>query len=287
MCFGIKLNILRPKVSVLDNGAGQNLFCMSFLPAKWRNHIRPIHNTSLMSVSNSFGNVIVKFKLFIQLSDLHMRVHFGVVDTLAVPLLIRTSFVDRFDKEIFFMEWRIAPIPSLPVSFISEYTALLDLLAVLHSNSDAETIIDYRQDNNTRTPLSRFAKWITTLPNTEASIPVTNSSSGPVFVAPKLKWMWDRTVRPRSGTINALLNVLTKISVANVWMNGNIAESIVSRHRNGRTETCCPPWLRCNHLPKERGRARISLSQTPSQLCSAKKWSPEKTRWKHAKRLRP
>lgn len=131
---------------------------MSFLPVKWHDRTHPIRNMSLKSVSNSPVNVIRKGLLFVEQGDLHVHVHFAVVENLAVPLLTRTVFINRFAKGILPMERQIVPITSCQVGIISGFTPLSDLLAVLKSYSDAETKPDDQQDNNARTSPFRVGR---------------------------------------------------------------------------------------------------------------------------------
>lgn len=121
MGFGISSNILRPTVSVLDTGSGQNLVRISFLPIKWRYHIHPLHNLSFRSASNNPVISIQKLNDFDHLHNIHARVHFGVVDNLALLLLIGLSVIDKFVREILPMERCIVHILSLPIPIISEY----------------------------------------------------------------------------------------------------------------------------------------------------------------------
>lgn len=51
-------------ISVLDSGAEPSLVCMPFLPAKWRDRVRPIHKISLKAGSSRPVNVIGKVLLF-------------------------------------------------------------------------------------------------------------------------------------------------------------------------------------------------------------------------------
>lgn len=64
---------------------------------------------SINSGSNSVCNVKGKIVLFVHLGDLQGHVHFGVVDSLAIPLIFGTSFIDRFDRVIIPVERRIIP----------------------------------------------------------------------------------------------------------------------------------------------------------------------------------
>lgn len=138
MCVGITSNILQPSYSVFDAGAEPNLACTLFIQLKWRDCIPPIHNVFLRTVSDSPAQVIGKILLFVQLGNLHVRVHFDLLDNLALPLIFGTPFIDKFALGISLMERYIFPLQSRAVVIISEYTPLSDPLAVLQSDLDAE-----------------------------------------------------------------------------------------------------------------------------------------------------
>lgn len=91
--------------------------------------------------------------LFVKLGNVHMQVLFGVVENLAVPLLVRTEFIERFVEWLLSIERRIVQTHSSPVPIISKYTALLNLLQLLHIDLDDETITKDGTGNNERTPL--------------------------------------------------------------------------------------------------------------------------------------
>lgn len=59
--------------------------------------------------------------LFVQIGDVHVHVHSGVVDELTVNLLIVKSFIERFVKGMSPYERSIVRIQSLPIANIPEY----------------------------------------------------------------------------------------------------------------------------------------------------------------------
>lgn len=60
--------------------------------------------------------------LFVQVSDLHVVVHSGVVDSLPISVLAGASFINWFVRGILPMEQRIVPVQSRPTASVSEYT---------------------------------------------------------------------------------------------------------------------------------------------------------------------
>lgn len=95
---------------------------------------------------------------FVQLPDLQVRVHFCVVVNLFVPLLMVTSFMDRFIKGVFLMRQHIVFIWSRSFAIIWEYTTSLDPLAVLQNDSETGSDTEDGQDNKTRKPLFRVPR---------------------------------------------------------------------------------------------------------------------------------
>lgn len=139
---------------------------------------------SLRSASDRLVHVKGMIMRFVRLGTLHTRVHFGVVDSLAVPLLVGTSFIDRCFKAIFPIERVIFPIQSRPVPTISEYTPPSDPLAALQNDSDAQTNREGRQNENNVTLLFLVVKCVTTQLNIEASVSVTTSSAERNYMTP-------------------------------------------------------------------------------------------------------
>lgn len=121
--------------------------------------------------------------LFVQLGDLHVYIHVVVSNNLSVPLLVGTSFIDRFVKEIFPMKRRITPIQSHPLTIISEYAPRSDPMAASQTDSDAEIDTEGLYESNNKTLLFRVANCITTPPNIKASVSITTSIHGLIYVA--------------------------------------------------------------------------------------------------------
>lgn len=85
----------------------------------------------LKSASDGCVAVTGKVLLFIQLGNLQVLVHFGVVDNMAVPLLNSTLFIDRFVGVVFPMKRGIIPVRSRAVTIPAEYMPPSDSLTTL------------------------------------------------------------------------------------------------------------------------------------------------------------
>lgn len=80
LCSGITSSMLRPTVRVFDTGAVPNLGGRLFLPVRWRDSPRPIHNLILKSATSNLIHIIGRVMLIVQMGDVRVRVHSGVVE---------------------------------------------------------------------------------------------------------------------------------------------------------------------------------------------------------------
>lgn len=134
----ITSNIFWPLDSMIHTGSGSNQMYSSFIPLEWRDVIFSVYNASFRSASDSSLHAKRKIMLFARPVDLHVRVHFGIVDNLSVRLLIGKSISDKFVKERFRMEHFFVFIRSYPVVFNSDYISLSDVLALFRTDLNVE-----------------------------------------------------------------------------------------------------------------------------------------------------
>lgn len=80
-----------------------------------------MHNEFLRAASDIPIHAIGKIILFFQLADLKMGGHSGDLNDLAMHILVRTSSIDKFVKEIFLLGRWIALVPFRPVVIILKY----------------------------------------------------------------------------------------------------------------------------------------------------------------------
>lgn len=104
MCVSITSNISRPMVSIFDTAAGPDLVHTSSFtrmvrrPPPYPEHVFQVRIEDLCQHHR-------QSVAFVQLGDLPVQVYFGVVDSLALPLLTGTSFINRTFKAIIAIEW--------------------------------------------------------------------------------------------------------------------------------------------------------------------------------------
>ena len=104
--------------AILDTGAGPNLASKELLERSWLPRIRPTTDPGLTAATRQRIHVDGKILLTVRLGDLTARVYFGIVERLAVPLLLGTSFIDRFIDGVFPRTRQVVPIHSRPVAIV-------------------------------------------------------------------------------------------------------------------------------------------------------------------------
>lgn len=89
-------------------------------------------------------NIEITVQLFIRMGYLHIRTWYGIVENLAVDILLRTLFINRCIRRIFPTERQIVPCHSKPVVIISTNTVInsinddnTELTMNTHSQDDA------------------------------------------------------------------------------------------------------------------------------------------------------
>lgn len=100
-------------------GISPNLVNKNFLPLVWRKSVKTIRSPPLHTLNCEVVSVDGIVPLFVHLGDLRVCTWFGVVDNLAVNLLLGTSFIDPCIGEIFPTERKVVPRHSRPVAITS------------------------------------------------------------------------------------------------------------------------------------------------------------------------
>lgn len=95
---------------------------MNIIPAlRIRKRTNSTMGIRYRSASNNHIIVCGKMLLFVRLGYLPVRVRFGIVENLALPVLIGTSYIDQFIKDIFPMKRMILPVHSGAVAILLAY----------------------------------------------------------------------------------------------------------------------------------------------------------------------
>ena len=213
MSWGINSKSLLPQTVILDTGAGPNLVDYGRLPEKWKKKIKKVKRVSMTSASKDKMNLVGVIPIVIRLGDLKVRVWFGVIEELAVPVLLGTSFADRFIQGIFPQERKVVPNDSGPVAILS--TLVKDPETNLLVEQDPLLCVKDQSDDK-REIRFRVAKKRTIPPMSEAPVTVTTNAGGLMMLSPHPNLFKSRTALTAQGIMEVVPHTPFKVLVANL-----------------------------------------------------------------------
>lgn len=153
-------------------GAGLNLIRTSFMPLEWPQKIKSFTSIRYMSASDDPITVCGTILMSIGRWHLKVRVHFLLVDNLAVWILIGTSYMDQCIRGIFAMERLIVPVHSAPGVIL--LACAPDIKSIL--------IVDFAENTKQLWHPSAtafgVAKQVCIFPNTELVVHVRRLQAG-------------------------------------------------------------------------------------------------------------
>lgn len=146
---------------VLHTGDGPNLIGENDLCDKWLPAVKSEQKPQLQSVTYQKLPMVGKITVHVRVGGARVRVDFGAVRQMAVPVLLESSFIDKYDREIVPDKRKIVPHNSESIP----------ILAVLKEvETEEERAI-------------KVARMITLAPPSETPVPVGTSPSGIVEVS--------------------------------------------------------------------------------------------------------
>lgn len=107
------------QVCLVDTGPGPNQINKGFLTPAWKEPLKAIRLPPLRTETCKFLSIDWIVLLFVHTGDLLMRARLGVVENLAVDLLLRTLLIDFCICERFLPNWKMVLGHSAPVPIIS------------------------------------------------------------------------------------------------------------------------------------------------------------------------
>lgn len=98
--IGIDSSHICPVVCVLDTGTGPNLTRTDVLDPGWVQNIHQRDVPEIRSASDTRLSVLGTITLHLRMGESRTCVMVGVVEKLAVPMLLRKTIIDRFIKQV-------------------------------------------------------------------------------------------------------------------------------------------------------------------------------------------
>lgn len=117
---GLMANKMRTFNNVFDVSSEQNVIREVLVEAEWFSAIQERNRSALKNTTNPKVSVVRMMTLHIRIKEYSVRVVFGVIRHLTVPVLLGTSFIDRFVMGIFSTDRKIVP-------YISKAELVLDI----------------------------------------------------------------------------------------------------------------------------------------------------------------
>ena len=212
--IGTATNALKPYRIAIDTCSGYNLVRRDCLPPDWRTY--QVRNASLPRLAGEDSSpmkITAVVRLAVRLGNVTYRLPSVVADSLAVEVLLGTSFIDahvrRIDVDKQCLELRRG-----------RGVAIVDAKSVASSHGETITKPSRRTRNDhgreTVAQPIRLANWISIPPMSQLGVRVTTKGLGLVFLEPKPSLQHRHGVRLTNGVADVLPNRPFEVIVANV-----------------------------------------------------------------------
>lgn len=117
--LGVNTQQFGPQTCLLNTGAGLNLISKASQKRQIFTNIKKQKFSRLRTATKEPISLRGKILLFISMNELSVRVLFGIVENLAIEVLLRTSFIDRYIRGNFPSERKVVPWNYSPVPILS------------------------------------------------------------------------------------------------------------------------------------------------------------------------
>lgn len=176
--FGLNTSGMHPINFVCNNSARRSFLQKDIFEPYWLPSIRSCHNPRLRHVTSQKVEVVAAIFLDVRTGDSVLRVMSGIVRNLTVPVLLGTSFIDRFIKVIFASERKIVPFNPPPVLIVMVHGVESDKIEERRDGTAAN--ITAQQDFNQN--LIQLTRTITLKLLSETSVFVARNAMGIISI---------------------------------------------------------------------------------------------------------
>lgn len=87
---------MRPEIYVFDTGTGPNLIRADMVELYWVRSVRVSEKPRLKGATSQHVETIGTIILHVFIGEAHVRVAFGILNSLVVSVLLGTSFMENF-----------------------------------------------------------------------------------------------------------------------------------------------------------------------------------------------
>ena len=167
VCCSLGVGTLFSHAAILDTGCGPCLIDRLIMQSDWELHCKPVA-INLRSVNKTILQVVGVVPLKLRLGDLTRSVTFGMVDGLAVPIIIGIAYQKKSIDAIFPKKMLIQPEDSRPITISQKYNAY----------DDAPTVRTKDPPLKPSTQLVHLSKQCILPPMSQTAVKVKTNAAG-------------------------------------------------------------------------------------------------------------
>ena len=204
-------NAYKPYTIAVDTCSGYNLVRKADLPPDWTQHvIRDAPLPRLAGANSKPLRLTAVVRLAVRIRNTTFRVPFVVADQLAVPVLLRTAFIDAHVRSIDIEAQRLEIRHGGVVSIVN---AKGETSPPTRRHGRETSRGEVREES--QHPI-RTARRVNVPAMSQARVRVTTAGRGLVFLEPKPSLQHRHGVRLTNGVAEVLPNQVFEVMVANV-----------------------------------------------------------------------
>lgn len=193
---------MHASVCFLDTGDSTNLCRLEMLLQVWAIPIKRRNLPSLRAAREQPHALNTFIHLHLRLGDLQMQVWFGVAPHFAVNVLPSMSFNDRFVREIFQSEQKIAPWHSHPLAVLARRRSPVAATSALFSSALSNNTNCKPVQNEFKTNPVRTARHLVMPPSAAARVLMTSTTSRLLLIQPLFQNLSRQTTLAVRGIMN-------------------------------------------------------------------------------------
>lgn len=138
MTVGIQRAVMYQILSSMCTGVAPNLINAAFIKSLWTSLIKCQYKPKLQTANKQSFLVMRTVLLHVGVSELCIQAWFAIVDSLAVDLLLGTSFLDHYILESFSEKHTLESRHSPPVAIIELHNASVSSQEVSVGREDSD-----------------------------------------------------------------------------------------------------------------------------------------------------
>ncbi len=231
---------------------------------RWKSKTEPFDDPGLIGASGTMLKFHGVIALIVRIGDLSVRVYFGVVNDLPPRILLGTSYIDTYIRNICPIDQKIHLVHSEPVPIIGSVKTRLGESPKTHSHRTSQnsvatltkptTLPSFSEETSEPTVI-RLAKRVTIPANHYKLVTVSCPHTGFISIRPHWRTQYKQHVMAANGIADVQMGKAFKI-----WV-GNFSNRPVTMVKNMRVAFADPPTYH-DHDSGLRGKHKGTCAST-------------------------